>query len=58
MKKVFILLLSVVALLAFTIPALALHASKEAYEFTPTIVKSKSAQLTFDGSIRIRGRHQ
>jgi len=56
MKKLFILMLSVVALLAFTVSAYALHGVKDQFEFTPQIVKSKKAQITFDGHIRIRGR--
>ncbi len=58
MKKVFILLLSVVALLAFTIPAMALHGVKEMLDYTPTVVKAKNAQLVFDGYVRIRGNIQ
>lgn len=56
MKKLFIVMLSAVALLAFTVSAYALHGVKDMFEYTPQIVKSKKAQITLNGHIRIRGR--
>ncbi len=55
MKKLFILLLSVVALVAFTSSAFALHGVKDMFEYTPQVVKSKKAMLEFSGHIRVRG---
>jgi hypothetical protein len=55
MKKIFILMLSVVALVAFTSSAFALHADDDMFEYTPSIVKSKKAQLDVSGHIRARG---
>ncbi len=57
MKKVFILLLSVVALLAFTIPAMALHGVKEMLDYTPSVVKAKNAQVELSGDWRVRGSY-
>jgi hypothetical protein len=57
MKKIFILLLAVVALLAFTIPAFALHAVKEQLDYTPSVVKAKNAQVDLWGHFRIRGSY-
>ena len=57
MKKVFILLLAVVALLAFSIPAMALHGVKEMLDYTPSTVKAKSAQVTLSGDWRVRGSY-
>jgi hypothetical protein len=55
MKKIFILLLSVVALLAFTASAFALHGVKEMLDYTPSVVKAKQAQVELYGHYRIRG---
>jgi len=57
MKKIFILLLAVVALLAFSIPAMALHAVKEQLDYTPSVVKAKNAMVTISGHFRIRGSY-
>ena len=55
MKKLFILLLSVVALVAFTSSAFALHGVKDMFEYTPSVVKSKKAMIELGGHIRVRG---
>jgi hypothetical protein len=57
MKKILILLLSVVALLAFTSSAFALHGVKEMLDYTPSVVKAKQAQVELSGHIRIRGSY-
>jgi hypothetical protein len=55
MKKIFILLLSVVALLAFTASAFALHGVQDMLDYTPQVVKAKNAQVVLFGHYRIRG---
>lgn len=55
MKKIFIALLSVIALIAFAATSFALHAVPEMYEYVPGIVKAKKAQIELSGEIRIRG---
>ncbi len=55
MKKSFIALLSVSVVLLFAVSSFALHAVPEMYEYTPSIVKSKKAQLEIGGHIRVRG---
>jgi hypothetical protein len=55
MKKIFILLLSVVALLAFTASAFALHGVEDMLDYTPSVVKAKNAQIVIFGHFRIRG---
>lgn len=58
MRKILILLLAVVALLAFTASAFALHGVKEMLDYTPSVVKAKQAQVELSGHIRIRGNIQ
>jgi hypothetical protein len=58
MRKISILLLAVVALLAFTASAFALHGVKEMLDYTPSVVKAKTAQVELSGHIRIRGNIQ
>ena len=55
MRKISILLLAVVALLAFTASAFALHGVKDMLDYSPSVVKAKSAQVELSGHIRIRG---
>ncbi len=55
MRKISILLLAVVALLAFTASAFALHGVKEMLDYTPSVVKAKSAQVELYGNFRLRG---
>ncbi len=55
MKKVLVALLAVVAMLAFTVSAFALHGTKDMFEYTPSVVKSKKAQIELSGSLRARG---
>ncbi len=55
MKKSFIALLSVSVVLLFAVSSFALHAVPEMFEYTPSIVKSKKAQLEIGGHIRVRG---
>jgi hypothetical protein len=58
MKKSLIALLSVTILLLFVASAFALHAVPENFEYTPSIVKSKMAQIELGGEIRIRGYYE
>ena len=53
MKKTFILIVSMMFLLGFTVSAFALHAEVPA-EVSPAIAMGKT-QITLGGSIRIRG---
>jgi hypothetical protein len=55
MKKIFILSLSVIALLAFAATAFALHGTVEKLDYTPSLMKAKSAQIEIGGHMRIRG---
>lgn len=55
MKKSLVVLFCVFALVAFTVPAFALHGVSDMFEYQPQQVMASKAQITLGGSIRIRG---
>ena len=54
MKKHLLVLLSVLAIVAFATTAFALH-EVPSQEYTPGLVKSGKTQMEFSGEMRIRG---
>lgn len=54
MKKLAIVLLSVMLVMAFAFSAFALHGTK-AYEYAPAVVKSGKSQIELAGELRVRG---
>lgn len=54
MKKLAIVLLSVMLVMAFAFSAFALHGTK-AYEYAPSVVKSGKSQIELGGELRVRG---
>jgi len=58
MKKLLILMLSVIALFAFVATSFALHAVPENYEYSPAVVKAKKSMIELGGELRMRGIYE